>query len=425
MKHEKVLEKVYDRRRLYEAWQRVRRNAGAAGVDRMTVKEFESRKTHLLERIHDRLEELSYRFKPARRVLIPKEEPNKTRKLGIPVVMDRVVSQSINTVFKEIFEPEFTESNFGYREGKNQHKAIRYVRDKVAEGYRWCVSIDLKSFFDEIPHDLIFKLIRRKIADERLVTLIARLVKAGVVVDGKFEKTRKGCPQGSPLSPMISNIVLNELDQELERRGLKYSRWADDCIVLVKSERAAGRVLESVIRFIENDLKLPVNRDKSHASRINDVTFLGFQIQNRKIKISDKSTKKFKKRVKKLTRRNNPLSMKQIVLELNELLRGWGWYYHAQEFKCPLRNLDRWIRRRLRSMQLKKWKKPRRFQKVMITAGYAPHEAHQTWVKMSRWHSADRKVVRFVMDLKWFRALGLVFLHDFTLANLNQKNGGC
>ena len=237
MKYKDVLEKIYEPRRLLDAWQQVKKNAGAGGIDKMTVEDFDNRKSDLFKVIHGKLKTLEYRFKPAKRVLIKKEGTSKMRKLGIPVVMDRIVSTSINTVFEEIFEPDFTESNFGFRKGKSQHAAIRHVQEIVEKGYDWCVSIDLASFFDEIPHNLIFKLIRRKIADESLVTLIARALKAGVIVDGKFEKTTKGCRQGSPLSPMISNIVLNELDPELARRGLQYCRCADDCAPRMQRRR--------------------------------------------------------------------------------------------------------------------------------------------------------------------------------------------
>jgi RNA-directed DNA polymerase len=209
VKHEKVIERVYNPWRLRKAWRQIKGNAGAAGIDKMTVEEFEKREGELLELIHGKLKEGLYRFKPARRVLIPKEGTSKMRKLGIPVVMDRIVAQSIHLVFEEIFDSEFTGSNFGFRRGKSQHRAIGHVRSIVEEGYEWCASIDLKSFFDEIPHDLILKLIRRRIADEGLVTLIARAVKAGVVVEGKFEKTTKGCPQGSPLSPIEKGTLLS------------------------------------------------------------------------------------------------------------------------------------------------------------------------------------------------------------------------
>jgi RNA-directed DNA polymerase len=261
---------------------------------------------------------------------------------------------------------------------------------------------------------LIFKLIRRKIADERLVTLIARALKAGVMDNGIFEKTTKGCPQGSPLSPMLSNIVLNELDQELERRGLRYCRWADDFLIMVKSERAAGRLMEGTIRYLENELNLPVNREKSEVAKVKDLAFLGFQILREKIRISGKAREKFKTRVRELTRRNNPLSMHQAIQSLNEYLRGWVAYFRVQEFKKIFSDLDSWIRSRLRSMQLKKWKKPKRFQSMMIRSGYEPQEAHRVWVKMNKWQSVNRKEVKVVMNLQWFRRQGLFHLHDFT-----------
>lgn len=317
MKIKEVVNRVYNPWRLRKAWQQVKKNAGAAGIDKMTVEEFERRKEELLQLIHEKLKAGTYRFKPARRVLIPKEGTSKKRKLGIPVVMDRVVSQSINLVFEEIFDLEFTKSNFGFRRGMSQHQAVRHVQSIVLEGYEWCASIDLKSFFDEIPHNLILKLIRRRISDEKLVTLIARALKAGVVVEGKLEKTTKGCPQGSPLSPMLSNIVLNELDQELEKRGHPYCRWADDFLVLLKSERAAKRVMEGIVNYLEEELNLPVNKEKSKVALVKDVPFLGFQILRGKIRISDKARTKFKDKVRNLTRRNNPLSMYKITQDLN------------------------------------------------------------------------------------------------------------
>jgi len=270
------MERVYDRRRLHQAWQAVRRNAGAAGIDQMTVADFARREEEFLDLIQAKLQAGTYRFKPARRVEIPKPGSTKTRNLGIPVVMDRIVSHSLHSVLEELFEPDFTTSNYGFRRGKSQHQAIGHVRQAVVEGYEWCAAIDLQGFFDEIPHDLILKLIRRKIRDERVVTLIARALKAGVRVDGVLEKTVKGCPQGSPVSPVLSNIVLNELDHELQRRGHRYCRWADDFLILLKTERAARRVMESVTTFLEQSLGLPVNRDKSQVALVKDVEFLGF-----------------------------------------------------------------------------------------------------------------------------------------------------
>ena len=336
--------------------------------------------------------------------------------MTVPVVLDRVVAQSIHTVLEEIFDAKFSQSNFGFRRGKSQHQAIGYVRDLVVEGYNWCVSIDLASFFDEIPHNLIFKLIRRRIADEGLVTLIARAAKAGVVVEGKLENSTKGVPQGSPLSPILSNIVLNELDQELDRRGLKYARWADDFVVLLRSRRAAERAMRNICVYLEDCLGLPVNREKSGVSKIAEVTFLGFRIYRHKIRISPESIVKFKDQVRALTHRNNPLSMHAAIGRLNLYLRGWAAYFGIQEFRGLFGRIDPWIRNRLRSMQLSKWKKPGKFQRVMIAAGYSVRRARRTWVGMKAWRSVLRDEVRMVLGLEWFRTLGLVFLNDYTLA---------
>jgi group II intron reverse transcriptase/maturase len=416
VKQTHVLERVSDPERLWLAWQQVKKNAGAAGIDRMSIADFAAEEQTLLALIHDKLEAGTYQFKPARRVLIPKEGSGKWRKLGIPVVMDRIVAQSMHRVLEAIFDPQFTAANFGFRRGKSQHQAIRHVQGQVKEGKDWGVAVDLASFFDEIPHGLILKLIRRQIADERFVTLIARQLKAGVMVDGQLEKTTKGCPQGSPLSPMLSNLVLNELDQHLESRHLGYARWADDFIILVSSPRAAQRVMEMTVRFLEQELGLRVNQEKSRIAPIKDIVFLGFQILRGKIRVSTSARARFKQRVRELTKRNNPLSMQEAIEQLNRYLRGWVGYFGIQEFRYPFRDLDAWIRSRLRSMQLKKWKKPGKFQRIMIKAGFDPHEARRTWIKMNRWQSIMRPPVRFVMNLDWFRKRGLVCLHDFTLA---------
>jgi group II intron reverse transcriptase/maturase len=396
----------------------VKRNAGAAGIDGMTVEEFAKREQEFLDLIAEKLRNGTYRFNPARRVEIPKPGSTKKRKLGIPVVMDRIVSQSLHSVLEEIYDPGFTGSNFGFRKGKSQHQAIQHVREFVVKGYEWCASIDIQGFFDEIPHTLILRLIRRKIKDEALVTLVARALKAGVKMNGKVEKTEKGCPQGSPVSPMLSNIVLNELDQELERRGHKYARWADDFVILVKSERAARRVMEGITEYLEEELGLPVNQEKSQVALMKDVAFLGFQILRGKIRISEKSRKRFKEKVRELTVRNNGKSMYEVVQELNKYLQGWVAYFGIQEFKKILKQLDEFTRSRLRSMQLKKWKKPKKFQRMMIKAGFPVAEARKTWVKMDKWQSIKRTVVKFLLNIKWFRRMRLFFLDDYTQRNL-------
>lgn len=418
IRKEKVMERVYDVQRLHLAWHQVRTNAGAAGVDKMTVASFGERAQEYLSLIQEKLKAGHYRFQPARRVMIPKPGTSKERPLGIPTVMDRVVSQSMNLVLEEIFDRDFTPSNFGFRRGKSQHQAIEHVRRLVVEGHEWCASIDLADFFGEISHRLIFHLVRQQVKDERFITLIARALKAGVIIDGKFHKTDKGVPQGSPVSPILSNIALNELDQELERRGHRYCRWADDFVILLKSERAAKRAMEVITRFVETELGLPVNKDKSEVAKTTRVGFVGFQVYTGKIRISTKAKRRFKDRVRELTRRNNPLSMYQAIQDLNKYIRGWGNYYRRQEFASVFNKLDEFIRQRLRSMQLKKWKKPRKFQWAMRQAGYTAQQANRTWMAMNKWRSIKRPEVRYVMNLQWFRKLGLLFLDSLTERNL-------
>ncbi len=223
---------------------------------------------------------------------------------------------------------------------------------------------------------------------------------------------------GGVLSPLLSNIVLNELDQELERRGHRFARWADDFVILLRSERAALRVSESIVGFLETELGLHVNREKSRVAPIKDVEFLGFQILRGQIRVSTRARKRFKDHVRILTRRNNGLSMYQVICRLNDYLRGWMGYYRIQEFRRIFKELDEFIRSRLRSMQLKKWKKPKKFQRMMLRAGAPVYYAHRTWIRMSKWQSVMRTEVRFVMSLKWFRCQSLFFLHDFTPRNL-------
>jgi len=417
MKIEQVIKKVYNPEQLQKAWQQVKKNAGAAGVDQMEVEDFLKRGAELGPMISRKLQEGSYRFKPARRVWIEKDGGSGKRPLGIPTVMDRIVGMSMHLTLEELFDPEFSESSFGFRRGKSQHMAIDHVQSSVSKGYQYCVSIDLKGFFDNIPHDLILKLIRRKIADERFVTLIARALKAGFIEDGEFHKTNKGCPQGSPLSPILSNIVLNELDKELENRGLRFCRWADDFVIMAKSPRASQRILSSVSKYLEEKLGLEVNKSKSRAGEIKEIAFLGFKFYRGKIGISQKSIAKFKNKVRLLTKRNNPLSMYQIILKLNVYLRGWVNYFKIQEFKMIFNVLDGWIRSRLRSMQLKKWKNPRKFQSMMIKAGFDIQRAKRTWIKMDRWQSTVRKEVKFTLNIQWFRDWELIFLKDFVNCN--------
>ena len=418
MKSTRVMERVSDRGRLHQAWQAVYRNAGAAGIDRMSVHTFAAQAEAYLDLIHAKLCAGTYRFRPVRRVEIPKPGSNQTRKLGIPVVMDRIVSYSLHLALADLYEGVFTASNFGFRRGKSQQQAVGHLRQAVVEGYDWAVSIDLQSFFDEIPHGLILRLLRRRIADERVITLIARALKAGIQVDGRIEKTTKGSPQGSPVSPMLSNIVLNELDQELERRGHRYVRWADDFVILLRSERAARRVMDSVTDFLEQTLGLPVNGEKSQVAPVKDVEFLGFQILGGKIRIGTQARQRFKDRVRVMTRRNNGVPMACIIANLNEYLRGWVAYFRIQEFRKIFNELDGFIRNRLRSMQLRKWKNPAKFQRMMIRAGRPVEQAKRTWIRMDKWRSVARRPVRFLLNLSWFRRRGLLFLDTFTQRNL-------
>lgn len=353
-----LMARILEPENLKRAYQQVVRNRGAPGIDGVTVFELSDYLiTNWRNHLRPRLLAGDYRPQPVKRVTIPKPNGG-SRDLGIPIVFDRFVQQAIAQVLQTLWDPAFHECSFGFRPKRNAHQAIRYAQQAVQEGYRWTVDCDLEAFFDRVNHDLLMVKLKERISDPVLLQLINRYLKAGVWSSGVISPTLKGVPQGGPLSPLLANILLNELDWELEKRGHRFVRYADDFQVFVKSPRAGERVLDSTRRFIEKSLRLTVNSDKSAVDRPWRRSFLGFTLSGKrgyKIRVSDKAILKLKATVRALSRRTRGHTLSRIIAELRKSLLGWKAYFDIAEVLSPLHDLDKWIRRRLRCYVWKQW----------------------------------------------------------------------
>ena len=360
-----LLEAILDRDNLNRAYKRVKRNHGAAGIDGMTVEEalpwLREHKGELLQSIR----EGSYTPSPVRRKEIPKPDGG-VRKLGIPTVVDRVIQQAIAQKLQAIWEPLFSESSFGYRPKKSAQQAIRQVKEYAEQGYLYAVSIDLSKYFDTLNHELLTDLLHRHIHDKRVLKLIRKYLKSGVMENGVICKTEEGSPQGGPLSPLLANIYLNEFDWEMERRGVKTVRYADDIVVLAKSQRAAERLLESCKRYLEGNLRLRTNAEKSKVTSIfaqKKFKFLGFCLGKNGsgifIRAHKSSLQKARKKLILLTKRNRGRNVRKVMAEVKIFIRGWLGYFHVAEMKRNMQSWDEWLRRRIRMYIWKQWKKPK------------------------------------------------------------------
>ena len=359
-----LLETILDRDNLNRAYKRVKRNHGAAGIDGMTVEEalpwLREHKGELLQSIR----EGSYTPSPVRRKEIPKPDGG-VRKLGIPTVVDRVIQQAIAQKLQAVWEPLFSESSFGYRPKKSAQQAIRQVKEYAEQGYIYAVSIDLSKYFDTLNHELLTDLLHRHIHDKRVLKLIRKYLKSGVMENGVICKTEEGSPQGGPLSPLLANIYLNEFDWEMERRGVKTVRYADDIVVLAKSQRAAERLLESCKRYLEGNLRLKTNAEKSKVTSIfaqKKFKFLGFCLGKNGsgifIRAHKSSLQKARKKLILLTKRNRGRNVRKVMVEVKIFIRGWLGYFHVAEMKRNMQSWDEWMRRRIRMYIWKQWKKP-------------------------------------------------------------------
>lgn len=359
---ERLMEEVIERDNVSKALQRVRSNRGAPGVDGMSVGELPGYLREHWPGIREQLVAGTYRPRPVKRVEIPKPGGG-VRKLGIPTVLDRLIQQAILQVLQPRWDPTFSEQSFGFRPGRSAHQAVAQAQEYVAEGYRWVVDIDLEKFFDRVHHDLLMGRVAQRVRDKRLLKLLRAYLNAGVLENGLIGPTGEGTPQGGPLSPLLSNLVLDDLDRELERRGHRFVRYADDCNIYVRSERAGQRVMASVSRFLTRKLKLTVNRDKSAVDRASKRSFLGFSFtggERPKRRIAPEAKQRFQRRVRKLTRRGRSVNLEHRIEELGRYLTGWRQYFGFCETPSALRDLDSWIRRRLRCAVWKQWKRGRR-----------------------------------------------------------------
>ena len=363
-----------------EAYLRVFKNKGASGVDGITVDELKQFLKENKDELRQRIRARKYQPQAALRVEIPKEN-GKMRKLGIPTVVDRVVQQAIHQVLSPIFEKEFSEHSYGFRPNRSCEMAIFKSLEFLNDGYDWIVDIDLERFFDTVNHDKLMRIISNTIDDGDVISLIRKYLVSGVMVKGKFEETPIGTPQGGNLSPLLSNIMLNELDKELESRGLQFVRYADDALIFVKSEKAANRVMESVVKFIEKKLGLIVNAEKSKIARPKDLKFLGFgyyfDLKDRKYQVRPhpNSVQKFKRKLRQLTKRNWSISLDYRILKLKQVIFGWINYFRTANMKTIMREIDKKLRSRIRVIIWKQWKVSRKQIKSLIQLGIPEEEA--------------------------------------------------
>jgi len=408
---ERLMEEVCELENCKQALQRVRANQGSPGVDGMTIDELpEYLKQHGLK-IGEQLRNGTYQPQPVRGVEIPKPDGNGVRKLGIPCVLDRFVQQAVLQVLQKRWEPTFSEHSHGFRPGRSAKQAVHKAQQYIAEGYRWVVDLDLEKIFDRVKHDRLLAAVAERVADKRMLKLIRAFLKAGVMEDGLVSAVEEGTPQGGPLSPLLSNLVLDELDRELERRGLRFVRYADDGNIYVGSERAGQRVRESVTRFITNRLKLKVNQAKSAVARPGQRKFLGFSFTGEREprrRIAPKAIARFKERVREATRRTRDSSLRQMVKELTTYLRGWLGYFGDCQTPSVLRSLETWLRRRLRSVVWKHWKQGRTRFRALRQRGVGQDLAASTaGSPHGPWRIANSPALAIALPNAYFAKLGL------------------
>jgi len=369
-----LMEAVVEPRNMRQALKRVRANKGSAGIDGMTVEELPAYLQEHWPAIREQLLAGSYAPAPIKRVEIPKPDGG-MRQLGIPTVLDRLIQQATLQVLEPLYDPSFSPSSYGFRPGRSAHQALKAAREHVTAGRGWVVDLDLEKFFDRVNHDLLMGRLARRIGDKRMLQLIRRYLQAGVMLNGVVVERSEGTPQGGPLSPLLANILLDEFDRELQRRGHAFCRYADDCNVYVRSQRAGERVMASLTRFLEKQLKLRVNREKSAVARPHERKFLGMRIvagEQARICLAPQSLLRLKAAIRRITKRNRGVSLSRVIAELNQLTMGWVNYFALAEVKTICRDLDRWIRRRLRCFLWKQWKTRQTRVRHLRQAGVGP-----------------------------------------------------
>lgn len=410
-----VWEQVFARANLFAALDRVEKNAGAPGSDGLRVDELRSYlKDHWLE-TRASLDAETYRPAPVHRVEIPKPDGG-VRLLGIPTVLDRLIQQALAQALSPLFEPRFSAHSYGFRPGRSAHQAVQAAQAYVQEGYDWVVDIDLEKFFDRVNHDMLMARVARVVKDKRVLRLIRRYLESGVLVNGVVHDTDEGTPQGGPLSPLLANILLDDLDQELERRGHRFVRYADDCNIYVQSQRAGGRVLDSVRQFLEQKLKLKVNEKKSAVARAGRRKFLGFSFLKRdgamRVRVASQALERMKEKLRHLTRRTRHGLLDEILSEINRQVVGWVGYFRLADTPSVFAELDEWLRRRLRQLIWKRWKRGKTRWRELVKLGVPPKMAGLGALGKSPWHMAASPVVNMALSNVYFRRQGLVSLSE-------------
>jgi RNA-directed DNA polymerase len=412
---QRLMEAVVETQNLRQAYRNVMKNKGAAGVDGVSTQAFDSQLRELWPHVREALLWGNYDPQPVRRVDIPKPDGG-MRTLGIPTVLDRFIQQAVLQVLQPIFEPTFSESSYGFRPNRSAHQAVQAAQAHIRSGKGWVVDMDLEKFFDRVNHDILMSRVARKVRDKRVLKLIGDYLRAGMLEGGVVSARTEGTPQGGPLSPLLSNILLTDLDRELENRSLAFCRYADDCNIYVASEKAGLRVLASITRFVEKRLKLKVNAQKSAVARPSERKFLGYSFtaqQQTRVKIADASIKRFKNRVRELFDGSMGRSLRAIAMALAPLLRGWITYFRLTEVKGVVEELDQWLRRKLRCVLWRHWKRPATRNRELRKRGLTPLRAWQSASNgRGAWWNAGSSHMNAACPKRYFDELGLVSLLD-------------
>jgi len=410
-----LIEAVVERENMLKALKRVKENKGAPGIDGITTDDMDKYLKNHWQEIKVTLLNGTYSPKPVRRVEIPKPDGG-VRLLGIPTVVDRLIQQVLLQILTKIYNPTFSSSSYGFRPGKSAHQALKQAKEYVESGNAWVVDLDLEKFFDRVNHDILMNRISRRITDKRVLKLIRAYLNAGVMINGVVMEAEEGTPQGGPLSPLLANILLDEFDKELEKRNHQFCRYADDCNIYVASKRSGERVMQSLTNFLEKKLKLQVNQKKSAVAKTRERKFLGLRIVKGKetyISISPKSTKRFKKKVRKITKRNRGIRVDKMLEDLNRYTTGWLNYFGIAKVKNLMRDLDGWIRRRIRCYVWKQWKNWRTRARNMVNAGVGRYLAYGTAIgNYGYWKVAGSPAMTKAMPNEYIKQLGYKSLLD-------------
>lgn len=411
-----LMEKILDKNNMNEALKRVKKNKGSHGIDGLTIDELQEYLREHGEQLRKAILEGSYTPNPVRRAEIPKDN-GKKRKLGIPTVVDRVIQQSITQILSPIFEKIFSDNSFGFRPRRSCHGAMKRCQEYINTGHKWAVDIDLASYFDTVDHDKLIGLIYKEVKDIRVIRLIRKYLQSGVMENGVVISTDEGVPQGGNLSPLLSNIMLNELDKELTKRGHKFVRYADDCNIYVKSRKSAYRVMTSITKFIEGSLKLKVNEEKSTVDRPWKLKFLGYSLYQAKggvgLRVHEKSVKKLKSHLKELTGRSKVKQIDITYTKIKQKMVGWINYFKLADMKRIMKTLDEWLRRRIRMCYWKQWKKISTKYKNLIKLGATKQKAWEhANTRKGYWRTAKSPILQTTITNAKLEKAGLISLYD-------------